>query len=71
LYVEGYAHPSADNVALVIPPGVAHAIRVESSHDIYMVYGTTTVFDPRNEGRIASQIELPLLPKDWEQHLRM
>jgi dTDP-4-dehydrorhamnose 3,5-epimerase-like enzyme len=55
----------------VIPPGVAHAIRVECSHDIYMVYGTTTIFDPRNEGRIASQIELPLLPKDWEQHLRM
>ena len=71
LYVEGYAHPSADNVAIVIPPGVAHAIRVESSDDIYLVYGTTTVFDPRNEGRIASQIELPLLPKEWEQHLRM
>jgi dTDP-4-dehydrorhamnose 3,5-epimerase-like enzyme len=70
LYVDGYARQSADNVGLVIPPGVAHAVRVESSHDIFIVYGTTTVFDPKNEGRIASRIELPLLPNDWEQYLQ-
>ena len=69
LYVDGCSSPSPDNAGLVIPPGVAHAVRVESSHDIFMVYGTTTVFDPKNEGRIASGIESPRLPKDWEQYL--
>ena len=69
-YVDGYSSPSSDNAGLVIPPGVAHAVRVESSHDIFMVYGTTTVFDPKNEGRIASKIESPRLPNDWEQYLR-
>jgi dTDP-4-dehydrorhamnose 3,5-epimerase-like enzyme len=71
LFVDGYAHPSPDNVGLVIPPGVAHAVRVESSYDIYMVYGTTTLFDPKNEGRIASEIEWAPLPRDWEQYLQM
>ena len=43
--------------AVVIPPGVAHAIRVEGSEDVIMVYGTSTSFRPEFEGRIASEIE--------------
>lgn len=69
VYVDGCNRPGPDNAGLIIPPGIAHAIRAESRHDLFLVYGATTVFDPRNEGRIASRIELPLLPKDWEQYL--
>jgi dTDP-4-dehydrorhamnose 3,5-epimerase-like enzyme len=69
LYIQGYNRPGPDNVALVIPPGVAHALRAEGREDLFMVYGSTTLFDPENEGRIASRIEQPLLPKDWKAYL--
>ena len=42
---------------VVVPPGVAHAIRAEGSEDVIMVYGTSTIFHPSSEGRIASEIE--------------
>ncbi|MFT4550679.1 MAG: dTDP-4-dehydrorhamnose 3,5-epimerase-like enzyme, partial [Verrucomicrobiales bacterium] len=58
-----------NNVAIVIPAGVGHAIRSASSGDLTMVYGTSTIFDPDNEGRIASGIEKAPLPDDWEQYL--
>ena len=58
-----------NNVAVVIPPGVAHAIRAESSDDFIMVYGTSIVFDPANEGRIAAGVESAPLPVDWQRYL--
>ena len=70
VYIDGCNRPGPDNAGIIIPPGVAHAIRVESSQDLFIVYGTTTVFDPRNEGRIASGVEEPVLPADWEEYLR-
>ena len=53
--VDGDNHRSSNNVGVVIPPGVAHAIRVEGSEDLIMVYGTSTSFRPEFEGRIASR----------------
>ena len=58
-----------NNAAVVIPPGVAHAIRAETSDDLIMVYGTSTVFDPANEGRIAAGVESAPLPEDWQRYL--
>jgi dTDP-4-dehydrorhamnose 3,5-epimerase-like enzyme len=68
-FAHGYDQPGPDNVAIVIPPGVAHAIRTAASQDVLMVYGTSTVFDPRNEGRIFSRIEQSVLPEDWKSYL--
>jgi hypothetical protein len=48
---------------------VAHAIRVEGSEDVVMVYGTSTVFRPEVEGRIASEIENAELPESWQRFL--
>ena len=42
LFVDGDNHRGANNVGIVVPPGVAHAIRVEGSEDVIMVYGTST-----------------------------
>ena len=53
-------------LGVVIPAGVAHAIRCASPKDLIMVYGTSTVFAPENEGRIAHGIETPTMPEDWE-----
>ncbi len=61
---------SNNNVGVVVPPGVAHAIRAEGSEDVIMVYGTSTIFHPEFEGRIASEIETPQLPESWETFLR-
>ncbi|MDP9099636.1 MAG: hypothetical protein M3N48_11690 [Verrucomicrobiota bacterium] len=69
-FVEGDNHPGADNVGIVVPPGVAHAIRVEGSEDVIMVYGTSTSFHPGFEGRIASEIETASLPESWERFLK-
>lgn len=55
-----------NTIGIVIPPGVAHALRGEGSSDVIMVYGTSTVFDPDNEGRIAAAIENDHLPPDWK-----
>src|SRR5207253_272445 len=68
-FVDGDNHRSENNVGIVIPPGVAHAIRVEGSEDVVMVYGTSTSFRPEFEGRIASEIESAPLPESWQKFL--
>ena len=67
--VDGDNHRSRNNVGIVIPPGVAHAIRAEGSEDVIMVYGTSTVFQPEFEGRIASEVETAELPESWRKFL--
>ena len=69
LFVDGDNHRGRNNVGVVIPPGVAHAIRVEGSEDAIMVYGTSTTFVPEFEGRIASEIETAELPDSWRKFL--
>ena len=68
-FVDGDNHRSINNVGIVIPPGVAHAIRAEGSEDVIMVYGTSTVFHPEFEGRIASEVESAELPESWQRFL--
>ena len=67
--IEGDDQRGPNNAGVVIPPGVAHAIRAEGSADVIMVYGTSTVFDPENEGRLASQVESAPLPAEWQAYL--
>lgn len=69
-FVDGDNRPGANNVGIVVPPGVAHALRVEGSEDVIMVYGTSTSFQPDFEGRIASEIETAELPEAWERFLK-
>jgi dTDP-4-dehydrorhamnose 3,5-epimerase-like enzyme len=69
LFVDGDNHRSRNNAGIVIPPGVAHAIRAEGSEDLIMVYGTSTTFQPEFEGRIASEIETAELPASWRRFL--
>jgi dTDP-4-dehydrorhamnose 3,5-epimerase-like enzyme len=68
-FVDGDNHRSRNNVGIVIPPGVAHAIRAEGSEDVIMVYGTSTTFQPEFEGRIASEVETAELPESWRKFL--
>jgi dTDP-4-dehydrorhamnose 3,5-epimerase-like enzyme len=68
-FVDGDNHRSGNNVGVIIPPGVAHAIRAEGSEDVIMVYGTSTAFDPEFEGRIASEVETAGLPESWQRFL--
>ena len=68
-FVDGDNHRSAHNVGIVVPAGVAHAIRVEGSEDLIMVYGTSTSFRPEFEGRIASDVETAALPDSWQRFL--
>jgi dTDP-4-dehydrorhamnose 3,5-epimerase-like enzyme len=68
-FVDGDNHRSVNNIGIVIPPGVAHAIRAEGSEDVIMVYGTSTTFHPQFEGRIASEIERAELPESWQEFL--
>jgi len=70
-FIDGDDHPGANNVGIVVPPGVAHAIRVEGSEDVIMVYGTSTSFHPEFEGRIASEIETAQLPESWARFLKL
>jgi dTDP-4-dehydrorhamnose 3,5-epimerase-like enzyme len=65
-FIEGDQMPGANNAGVVIPPGVAHALRGASSEDLIMVYGTSTVFEPEFEGRIRSGVELAFPPDDWQ-----
>lgn len=67
--LEGDDSGGSVHAGVLIPPGVAHAIKVEGSTDAIMVYGTTTVFDPEAEGRIADSIERAELPPDWVAYL--
>ena len=66
--IEGDSRPGPGNVGVVIPAGVAHALRCASSQDLIMVYGTSTPFIPQNEGRIASEVENPDLPEVWQNY---
>ena len=68
-FVDGDNHRGVNNVGIVVPPGVAHAIRVEGSEDVIMVYGTSTTFRPDFEGRIASEVETAALPDSWKKFL--
>jgi dTDP-4-dehydrorhamnose 3,5-epimerase-like enzyme len=67
--IEGDDSGGSAHAGVLIPPGVAHAIKVEGSGDAIMVYGTTTVFDPEAEGRISDSIERADLPPDWVKYL--
>jgi dTDP-4-dehydrorhamnose 3,5-epimerase-like enzyme len=70
-FADGDNYRSNNNVGVVIPPGVAHAIRVEGTEDAIMVYGTSTVFRPEFEGRIASDVESAALPESWRKFLSL
>jgi dTDP-4-dehydrorhamnose 3,5-epimerase-like enzyme len=70
-FVDGDNHRSAQNIGIVVPAGVAHAIRVEGSEDAIMVYGTSTSFKPEFEGRIASDVETATLPESWQEFLAL
>jgi len=69
LFIEGDDRRGPNNVAVVIPPGVAHALRAEGSEDLLMVYGTSTTFLPQVEGRIASETEMLPMPPEWADYL--
>jgi dTDP-4-dehydrorhamnose 3,5-epimerase-like enzyme len=69
LFIDGDDHRGPNNAAVVIPPGVAHAIRVEGSEDLIMVYGTSTSFRAEFEGRIGSEVETASLPEPWQRFL--
>lgn len=66
--IEGDDLRGENNVGVVIPAGVAHAIRSAGSQDLIMVYGTSTTFVMENEGRIAHGVETPAAPADWEEY---
>ena len=67
--ISGDSRPGADNVAVVIPPGVGHALRSIGNEDLIMVYGTSTSFNPDWEGRMESRVENAPLPPDWDDYL--
>lgn len=67
--IAGDSKPGMDNAAVVIPPGVGHALRSIGAEDLIMVYGTSTTFNPDWEGRIGSAIENAPLPADWDAYL--
>ena len=67
--VDGDNHRGTNNAGVLIPAGVAHALRAESSEDVIMVYGTTTMFHPEFEGRIESGLETSQLPPEWASYL--
>lgn len=67
--IPGDSRPGLDNAAVVIPPGVAHALRNVGNEDLIMVYGTSTAFIPAWEGRINSAVERFPLPPDWQSYL--
>jgi dTDP-4-dehydrorhamnose 3,5-epimerase-like enzyme len=67
--IEGDDQRGANNVGVVIPAGVAHALRAEGGRDVIMIYGTTTQFDPGFEGRIADGVERAPLPAEWQSYL--
>ncbi|MBC7980053.1 MAG: hypothetical protein H7Y36_05775 [Armatimonadetes bacterium] len=69
--IPGDSRPGPDNAAVVIPPGVAHALRNIGNEDLLMAYGTSTTFNPAWEGRIESDVEKAPLPADWEKYLAM
>lgn len=69
LFIDGDNHRGPNNAAVVIPAGVAHALRAEGSEDLLMTYGTSTVFSPAFEGRIGSEVEKMPCPPEWTRYL--
>ena len=69
MIAEGDDMRGRNNVGVVIPAGVAHALRAEGARDVIMVYGTSTAFDPAFEGRIASEVESAPLPEEWRRYV--
>lgn len=67
--IPGDSRPGPDNAGVVIPSGVAHALRNIGNEDLIMVYGTSTVFNPTWEGRIESGVEQAPLPADWLRYI--
>ncbi|TAE76514.1 MAG: hypothetical protein EAZ65_07010 [Verrucomicrobia bacterium] len=67
--IPGDSRAGPDNAAVIIPPGVAHALRNIGNEDLIMVYGTSTVFNPAWEGRIASDVEKAPLDPRWDHYL--
>lgn len=67
--IAGDSRPGPDNVAVIIPPGVGHALRSIGNEDLVMVYGTSTSFNPDWEGRMESGVESAPLPVDWGTYL--
>ncbi|MEO8616799.1 MAG: hypothetical protein ABI600_16775 [Luteolibacter sp.] len=67
--ISGDSRPGADNVGVIIPAGVGHALRSIGNEDLIMVYGTSTSFNPAWEGRMESGIEGAPLPPDWADYL--
>lgn len=68
--IEGDDLRGPNNAGVVIPAGVAHALKVESSKDLIMVYGTSTSFEPAFEGRISNAVETAELPVEWQDYMR-
>jgi hypothetical protein len=67
--IEGDNRRGPNNAGVVIPAGVAHALRCEGGEDVIMVYGTSTKFEPAFEGRIADSVERAPLPEDWARYV--
>jgi len=67
--IEGDDLRGPNNAGVIIPAGVAHALRAEGSQDLIMVYGTSTKFEPTFEGRIASGVESAPLPAEWQTYI--
>jgi len=70
LFIDGDNHRGLNNAAVVIPAGVAHALRTEGGEDLVMVYGTSTTFSPSFEGRIVNEVEDMPYPPEWAAYLR-
>lgn len=68
-FIDGDSASGPHKAGVVIPAGVAHALRAASSEDPIMIYGTSTVFVAENEGRIASRVESFPLPAEWEGYV--
>jgi dTDP-4-dehydrorhamnose 3,5-epimerase-like enzyme len=69
LLVDGDDQRGRNNVGIVIPAGVAHALRAEGARDVIMVYGTSTTFEPAFEGRICAEVESAPLPPEWQKYV--
>lgn len=67
--IYGDNRPGDNNAAVVIPAGVAHALRSIGHEEVIMVYGTSTVFEPEWEGRIEAGIEESRIPEAWSTYL--
>ena len=52
---------------ILIPPGIGHGYKVIGSSDAMLVYGTSSFYNPKDEGRIG--YDDPKIRYDWElQH---